>query len=291
MKEFFKQILFYVITLIILLEGSIRLFSLTNDVPMRKMNSRGLQIFRENQSGFSHGFSWSVNKDGFLGHNDKNGDNQLLIIGDSFIENIMNPFSCRQSSLFSESGYSVFEVGRSGITFIEALEFLKYFDPIVNPKNIVIFLDNSDFKESIVGIKKLNDRGQISLIEKKFFPGKIKGKNIKKILYNFKTLYYSYTKYLRSRNNKSQPKRNNDDFSFKRDVEELILYGSEKYQLKNTLFVFREENNFKDVFRELNLNYIDLNIFDEQYLIPNDSHWNCKGHQIAFDQILKYFNQ
>ena len=166
MKEFFKQILFYVITLIILLEGSIRLFSLTNDVPMRKMNSRGLQIFRENQSGFSHGFSWSVNKDGFLGHNDKNGDNQLLIIGDSFIENIMNPFSCRQSSLFSESGYSVFEVGRSGITFIEALEFLKYFDPIVNPKNIVIFLDNSDFKESIVGIKKLNDRGQISLIEK-----------------------------------------------------------------------------------------------------------------------------
>ena len=110
-------------------------------------------------------------------------------------------------------------------------------------------------------------------------------------MYNFKTLYYSYTKYLRSRNNKSQPKRNNDDFSFKRDVEELILYGSEKYQLKNTLFVFREENNFKDVFRELNLNYIDLNIFDEQYLIPNDSHWNCKGHQIAFDQILKYFNQ
>ena len=71
MKEFFKHFLFFVTTLIILLEGCIRLFSLTNDVPMRKTNSRGLQIFKENQSGISHGFSWSVNKDGFLGHNEK----------------------------------------------------------------------------------------------------------------------------------------------------------------------------------------------------------------------------
>lgn len=291
MKEFFKHILFFVITLIILLEGCIRLFSLTNDVPMRKTNSRELQIFKENQSGFSHGFSWSVNKDGFLGHNEKNGENQLLIIGDSFIENIMNPFSCRQSSLFSKTGYSVFEVGRSGITFIESLEFLKYYNPIVNPKNTVIFLDNSDFKESIVEIKKLNDRGQISLIDKKFFPGEIKGKNIKKILYNFKSLYYLYTTYLKSRNNTYQPKTKNESFLFKSHVEELIVYGSEKYNLENTLFVFRKENNFKDVFDELNLNYMELNIFDEQYLIPNDGHWNCKGHQIAFDKILKYFNQ
>jgi len=273
------------------LEGCIRLFSLTNDVPMRKTNSRGLQIFKENQSGISHGFSWSVNKDGFLGHNEKNGEYQLLIIGDSFIENIMNPFSCRQSTLFSESGYSVFEVGRSGITFIESLEFLKYYNPKVNPKNTIIYLDNSDFKESIVEIKKLNDRGQISLIDKKLFPGEIKGKNIKKILYNFKTLYYLYEKYLKSRNNTYQPKTKNESFSFKGQIEELIVYGSKKYNLENTLFVFRKENNFKDVFHELNLNYIELNIFDEQYLIPNDGHWNCKGHQIAFDKILKYFNQ
>lgn len=291
MKEFFKHILFFVLTLIILLEGCIRLFSLTNDVPMRKTNSRGLQIFKENQSGFSNGFSWSVNKDGFLGHNDKNGENQLLIIGDSFIENIMNPFSCRQSTLFSESGYSVFEVGRSGITFIESLEFLKYYNPIVNPKNTVIFLDNSDFKESFVEIKKLNDRGQISLIDMKFFPGEIKGKNIKKVLYNFKALYYLYTTYLKSRNNTYQPKTKNENISFKSHVEELIVYGSENYNLENTLFVFRAENNFKNVFHDLNLNYVELNIFDEQYLIPNDGHWNCKGHQIAFNKILKYFNQ
>ena len=299
MKEFLKHILFFVLTLIILLEVCIRLFSLTNDVPMRKTNSWGLQIFKENQSGFSHGFSWNVNKDGFLGHNDKNGENQLLLIGDSFIENIMNPFSCRQSTLFSKSGYSVFEVGRSGITFIESLEFLKYYDSTVNPKKTIIFLDNSDFRESIVEIKKLNDRGQISLIDKKLFSGEIKGKNIKKILYNFKTLYYLYTTFLKSRNNKSQSKTNNENsksiLETKSDVElkikELIIYGSEKYNLEKTLFVFRGENNFIDVFHELKLNYIELNIFDEQYLIPNDGHWNCRGHQIAFEKILKYLNQ
>ena len=125
----------------------------------------------------------------------------------------------------------------------------------------------------------------------KFFPGEIKGKNIKKVLYNFKALYSLYTTYLKSRNKTYQHKTKNENISFKSHVEELIVYGSENYNLENTLFVFRAENNFKNVFHDLNLNYVELNIFDEQYLIPNDGHWNCKGHQIAFNKILKYFNQ
>ena len=59
-----------------------------------------MQVFKKNQEGISHGEKWKVNSSGFLGHDDINGENQLLIIGDSVIENIMNPFQCRQSSIF-----------------------------------------------------------------------------------------------------------------------------------------------------------------------------------------------
>ena len=37
---------------------------------------------------------WKVNEYGFIGLKDVNHDNQILIIGDSMIENIMNPIEC-----------------------------------------------------------------------------------------------------------------------------------------------------------------------------------------------------
>ena len=164
MRRFIFLIFWYSLALLVLVEITIRAFSLTNDVPMRKINEFGLQVFKENQSGFYGGFNWKVNSDGFLGHNDKSGDNQILLIGDSFVENIMNPFSCRQSSLFKDIGYQVFEAGRSGMTFIETLEFNKHLKPFVRPLKSIFIIDNIDFYESIAEIRKFNDRCQISIL-------------------------------------------------------------------------------------------------------------------------------
>ena len=169
MKNFLKKITVHTIISLIIIEVVVRVFSLTNDVPHRKKDKFNLQVFIENQKGISNGHNWKTNEYGFLGHSDLNGENQLLVIGDSFIENIMNPFNCRQSQLFTNKGFKVFEIGRSGITFIEGLEFYKSYKPIVKPRKTFFFINNSDFIESIKEINSYNDRCQIELKTKKIF--------------------------------------------------------------------------------------------------------------------------
>mgnify|MGYP000739826712 FL=1 len=206
----------------------------------------------------------------------------------------MNPFECRQSNLFKKAGYDVFEIGRSGITFIESLEFYSKYKSKVNPKISIFIIDNSDFEESIQEINKLNDRVQISLKTSKLSLGKIKAKYLKKILYNYKTLYYLYLKYLKSQksNITSQSKevnQSNEEISL--FINKLIRISNQNYDLKDCLFVFRGENDFKELFNQLNLNFIELNLKGVEYMYSeNDSHWNCKGHKIASEKILEYID-
>lgn len=292
MRRFIFLIIRYSIALLVLVEITIRAFSLTNDVPMRKINEFGLQVFKENQSGYYEGFNWKVNSDGFLGHNDKSGDNQILLIGDSFVENIMNPFSCRQSSLFKDKGYQVFEAGRSGMTFIETLEFNKHLKPFVSPLKSIFIIDNIDFYESITEIRKFNDRCQISILEKNIYKGEIKYKNLKKILYNYKTLYYLYDKFRKSRKTEQKQKKSDEEIKVNQNfVVELIRFAKENYDLNNSLFVFRNTNQFSQSFDELKLKYIELKISDQKGLtFENDNHWNCDGHLKAFQQIYNHLN-
>lgn len=293
MKRFVLLIIRYSIVLIVLLEIAIRTFSFTNDIPMRKINEYGLQVFKEGQSGLFRGFNWKVNTDGFLGHNDKNGEYQILILGDSFVENIMNPSSCRQSSLFKDKGYQVFEAGRSGMTFIELLEFYKHLKPVVTPLKSVFIIDNVDFYESIIEIKKFNDRCQISILDKKIHKGEIKYKYLKKILYNFKTLYYLYDKFRRSVNTEIKEQNIDKEKNASQNlIIELIQFAKENYDLDGTLFVFRDKNKFSQSFHENDLEYIELRISNQEGLtFKNDNHWNCNGHLNAFNQIYNHLNK
>ena len=296
MKRFIIKIIKYSIVVLILLEIVIRFFTLTNDVPQRDLDENGLQVFQKNQEGQSHGHNWKVNSSGFLGHNKVKGENQILIIGDSYIENIMNPFKCRQSSFFKKNGYDVFEIGRSGITFIESLEFYSKYKSKVNPKISIFIIDNSDFEESIQEINKFNDRVQISLKASKLSLGKIKAKYLKKLLYNYKTLYYLYLKYLKSaiRQNNNQTKKENINGQSLTLVKELLSYTNKNYDLNDCLFVFRGYNDYKDEFNQLKLDFIELDLKDNKYNYSiKDSHWNCYGHEIASKKIMDYlkYNQ
>ena len=289
MKKFIIKIFKYFAIFLLIIEMIIRLFSLTNDVPQRDIDEFGLQVFLRNQNGISHGNNWRVNENGFLGHNDVNGQNQILIIGDSFIENIMNPFDCRQSSFFKNKGYDVFEIGRSGISFIEALEFYSKYRKKVNPQKTIFFVDSSDFRESIVEINKFEDRTQISLVNSKIFLGKIKAKYLKKILYNYKTLYFTYVKYLKSKKTKNN---NEKIISFTNNyssyITKLIEYANNKYDLKNCLFAFRGRNDFKEDFLKFKINFMELNLKNKEYRYSEkDSHWNCAGHKKASKLILE----
>ncbi|GLU44897.1 hypothetical protein [Allomuricauda sp. NBRC 101325] len=292
MKTFFKTIVVNFIVLLVVLELVIRIFGLTDDVPHRKTDQFGLQVYIEGQTGYSHGNKWKVNKYGFLGDEDINENNQLFVIGDSFIENFMNPNSCRQSQLFKDKGFNVFEVGRSGITFIESLEFLKNYKSIVNPKAVLIYIDNSDLLESIKEIKPYNDRAQFNIAENKLETGEIKGQLIKRILYSYKTLYYLYLKFQKSQayqipTSKDQFESNKSSNHFEY-VQKLIGYCTNRYDLSEVYFVFREKNEFTQLFNENELKFIELDMTDSKYIFTNDSHWNCEGHKEA---NFRVFNQ
>jgi len=294
MKKFLKKFTVHTFISLIIIELVVRVFSLTNDVPHRKKDKFNLQVFIENQKGISNGHKWKTNEYGFLGHSDLNGENQLLVIGDSFIENIMNPFNCRQSQLFRNKGFKVFEIGRSGITFIEGLEFYKSYKPIVKPRKTFFFINNSDFIESIKEINSYKDRCQIELKTKKIFKGEIRYKNLKKILYNYKTLYYLYIKFLKSTNKLRQNFNNNiqstDTQINKNMVGKLIKFSTQNYNLDEIVFVFRKSNFFKKEFKENNLEFLELEIHGDKFIFNNDSHWNCIGHQYANEKIIKYLN-
>lgn len=69
-------------------------------------------------------------------------------------------------------------------------------------------------------------------------------------------------------------------------ANELIRISNHNYDFKDCFFVFRVENDFKELFNQLNLNLKGIKyIYSE-----NDSHWSCKGHQIASEKILEYID-
>ena len=304
MSKFIINILAYCFLLIGVLEITIRTFSLTNDVPQREKDINGLQVFKKNQEGIAFGHQWKVNSDGFLGHNDKGGTNQLMIIGDSFIAGFHNPFGCKQSSIFKSYGFDVFEIGRPGITFIEAIEFYKFYEPLVNPHKTIFLIANSDLKESIFEIKKKSDMSQFSVTTKEVYRGEIKAKRLKKVLYNFKTLYYLFLKYKKSNNSSKTPffnektknfnektKRANEIRSNDNEKISIMLdYIGYKYNLSNCLFVFRDKNDYKLFFEKNNINYLELKMSDKRFKIKNNNHWNCLGHKVAAKKIFNNIN-
>ncbi|PID28633.1 MAG: hypothetical protein CSB55_03615 [Candidatus Cloacimonadota bacterium] len=93
------------------------------------MDKYGIQRYKPKQSGYYAKSSVKCNSNeyGWLGtHGVKKGFT-VSVIGDSYIENIMNPIECHQGSILQKyfPDYCFFEAGRSGIIFIKAMEISK----------------------------------------------------------------------------------------------------------------------------------------------------------------------
>ena len=119
-------------------EVIIRVFNLVSDIPERYADEYGVQRYKPGQSGrFKDVKSkWHVNDYGWVGTSKIENDTVISIIGDSYIENLMNPMECNQGSILKSyyPNYSFFEAGRSGVTFIEAMEITKIFDKNENQR-------------------------------------------------------------------------------------------------------------------------------------------------------------
>ena len=267
---------------------------MTNDIPQREIDENGLQTYVVNQSGYFNNNLWKVNEYGFIGLKDVNHENQILIIGDSMIENIMNPIECNLGYYIKnqmEKKYGVFEIGRSGMTLIEAMEFKKKYETIIKPKKTIVFINENDIEESISDISRLSDRLQINIKSGDLEKVKIKYPILKKVLYNIKTIYYLYIKgyfsvnFIDFQTNQKVLKTNNDK------LEEFFTILKLNYDLEKITFLINSNYpNIELIEREFKKDRLIKFETSEDWFVKGDGHWNCLGHKNVSNIIVEKLN-
>lgn len=293
-----KNVITFLIVFLIVGEVTVRLKNAVSDIPQRQIDEFGIQKYYPNQQGFWRGgtHAWHVNELGWPGVLPKSFDNLITIIGDSFIENFMNPNECHQSVYLGKklTNYNFLEAGRSGVSFIEAMEItkqLKKYMPVTN----LIYVNDADFYQSLVEVAPADDITQFSLKSDSLILGKMKSPLIKKILYNWKFAYFMYNKKDVIRNFfKREPAMGfKDRMALKLDenddkVFNLIDYTKHNYDLSKIVLIFQPNSN-KEIINKchsVGYNIIVLNSDDDKnWSFENDHHWTCYGHERAALQI------
>lgn len=302
MRKFITQIALFVVLACAASEIIIRAFKLTSDIPQRTIDSKtGIQLLKPGQSGYYKKAKekWTVNKYGWLGIANTNKKPLFSIIGDSYIENIMNPISCNQGYILQKEfeDYSFFEAGRSGVTFIEGMEISKYLDSLIQPTFHLIYVGNGDFNESILSKGRYTDRMQIDLEKRLIIKSKMKSPIAKRILYSSKFLYYMYLRFPVLVEKQNMGEINENAFNKSKldtlALSKLFEYCSEEYDLNKIILIFHPMT--ADLIRDL-ANYYGfksllLNETSEKWALGlNDGHWSCYGHNEAAKQIIPMIN-
>lgn len=274
-------------------EMVVRAFKLTSDIPQRYRDKFGLQLYKPGQKGFYKGaeYPWTVNEYGWIGVNDFEGRNKkVAIIGDSFIENLMNPISCHQGTKLQElnPGLGVLEAGRSGVTFIEALEISKRLDSL-NFNRYLLYISDNDFYESLADKRRYPDRLQLDMASNTILEGELKSPGLKKVLYNMKFLYYLYQRFplfVDEQNKGEIPEVSEFDVE---SFEKMFQFCEQNYSFDKISLVFHPGASQKitDFFRLKGVSTIILSAEDDKAWDLNeaDGHWSCFGHEEAAIQV------
>ncbi|MEQ8217985.1 MAG: hypothetical protein RH981_07110 [Arenibacter sp.] len=300
MKRFIKNIIVFIIFGLLIGEFIARWFALSSDIPNRTIDRYGIQKYIPNQHGTWKGgtHTWHINEKGWPGYLPKSNDNLITIIGDSFIENFMNPEECHQSVYLGKilPKYNYFEASRSGISFIEAMEISKQLDTL-GPRFQVIHLHDSDLEESIMQLKKHNDITQLDVNKQKIIFGKMNSPGLKKILYNWKFMYYLYRRFPiwinkpnKTQNSKITLKNNKEGFNFKY-YKKLLEYIVANYNIDDKILVFRPESTSELVkfAKDFGFKTIQLKTdINDHWSFEHDSHWTCYGHEKVAEQVAEY---
>lgn len=302
MKQFLIKIVFFIFFLCIISEILIRIFHLVPDIPERFIDEYGIQRYKPGQSGFytKAKEKWKVNSFGWLGVSSISKDTIISIIGDSYIENIMNPIECNQGSILKSlfPNYSFFEAGRSGVTFIEAMEISKILDVEIAPKYQLLYLSESAFYKSISEISRYDDRLQVSVENQKLLPNQLKNPGLKKILYDIKLLYFLYLKYpifVEKQNKGETPISIQQKIKFNSDkFNKLFTFCSNNYNLSKLIFVLHPntDDRIVAIVNKYGVKTILLDSNGDKMwgLGSYDDHWSCYGHNQVCKQVKSKLN-
>lgn len=304
MKLLIKNIILFSIIGLLFGEIICRLSYVTSDIPSRIIDDNNIQKYSPNQKGHWTGgtHSWLINKDGWPGHLPKSKENLITIIGDSYIENFMNPDSCHQSNFLNKSSptFNYYEASRSGVSFIGAMEIATRLDSL-NPTHQLIYVHDADFTESSSVINKMADITQFNSMSNNIIPGKLNSPGIKKILYNWKFIYYLYINYSFTKKKDAPKKTKTPNIDKSRLTEEQIVelnkllnFANKTYNHQNITLVFRPNANPKiiRILKELNFNILLLkDNKQKEWSFNHDPHWTCVGHEEAAKQVSNYLNK
>ena len=298
MKRFLKHIAFFFFLAIIVGEVVVRLTHAMSDIPQRTIDESGIQKYYPNQEGYWKGgdHKWMINEMGWPGQLPENYEDLVLVIGDSFIENFMNPNDCHQAIYLKENlpNYNFMEAARSGVSLIEAMEIHEQLDSL-RPKHTLIYVNDYDFFESIVEVRPMRDITQLDLEKKEIVYGEMKAPVFKKVLYNWKLLYYFYNRFpinlsLKSDNeqDKTDVEPRSNELQSKDEIFELIDYIAIHYEVKGKSLVFHPNSN-EDIIekcKQVGFNTIRLDSSnDKDWTFDYDSHWTCYGHKKVAEQV------
>jgi hypothetical protein len=308
MKRFIKRIVIFLLIGMFIGEVIAQIFTLTSDVPQRFIDHSKIQKYIPNQQGYWKGpestHEWTINEKGWPGRLPTSYDNLITIVGDSYIENFMNPENCRQRSFLEQlqPNYNFMEASRSGVSLIEAFEIAKELDSL-KPIAQFIYITDSDFQESIVQLGKLNDITQIDLDNNEVVYGKMKAPLLKKILYNWKFIFYLYNRFPIKMGAQAEEKKEEinlfeeENSATSTEVllqyEQLLKHLKANYNLENIVFVFKPNTSI-EVYEATKKNgfstlLLDNTVDTQSWSFDYDSHWNCYGHKRAANQVSTYF--
>lgn len=295
MNRFIKYLVLFFIIGVVIGEVVVRTLHLTNDVPQRTIGKDNIQKYVPVQHGYWNkgAHQWQINKLGWAGRLPEKYVNLVTVIGDSYIENFMNPDDCHQGVLLKEllPEHNFLEAGRSGVSFIEAMEIAKSIDSL-NPEFHLLYMNNSDFTESIKSVKPMIDIAQLDLKNGKIVPGEMKFALAKRLLYSCKFAYYLFNRFSQPTQtpNAPAPKNNFDFGKIEAELGQLFEFARTNYDIENKILVFHPDTDklVVDYARNTGFKVIELNSSNEKsWTFAYDPHWNCYGNERVAWQVSK----
>lgn len=302
MKKFvLGGITFFITIGFILGEIVSRLFFVSSDIPKREIDYYGVQKYIPNQQGYWKGgdHKWQINKlGGWPGPLPNKFERLITIIGDSYIENFMNPDSCHQNIHLKKKlppQLNFLEASRSGLNFLEAMIIADQLDSL-KPIYQLLYVHNSDFKESIVQMGRKPEMIQLDISKKTTIKAQLKSPFFKNVLYNWKFIYYLYSNFWQPPKVKTSLSPQTDKRPISSDeltaIKILFSTLKDSKRTRNRILVFRPGTDPPSII-ELCSNmggykYILLKKNkNEEWSFDFDPHWTCNGHQEVALQIAR----
>jgi hypothetical protein len=294
MKRFAGDVFWFLAIAYIIGEITIRCFNLTIDVPKTYFDRNHLIKYIPNQHGNYPGLhhQWVINSYGYFGYEPPSLDSLIVVIGDSFISNEVNPPECHQCQFLSllDPAHNYFPAARSGASFIEMMEISKAADSL-KPLQHLIFVHDDDFFESIVDIERNTSLVQVSVAQGEMYNAEIPWAGVKRAFFNIKFLYYLYKKVQKLKVPDSydeQVRRRRSEPANWILVDELLAYVTGKYSIKEKILILRPGTSRKmiDLLAKHDFRYFVLDASrDAPWELDADHHWSCYGHERAAHQV------